>query len=256
MIVRTIDFEKEVVKKRLENMDTLKREIMKLPNDSDLMKKVVNQADRYGLPVSYVIDNLKYGDDDMILNGFEKDPGRQNIYEDLQLKYAKEMPCVMDVGKLPSGGKNAKYIQDGKIVGGSKFVGKKSGTKSLDLSWHFDFMGESLYFYSTCKYTKDEGGAQDNQRNDVITFFKEAQKITDKNIFCVGIVDGEYYDRPRDKGASWREIFNSEYYGPRCIATDSEHLPTVVRDIICEWLNCRGYIEKAKEITDAFSEFC
>ena len=39
--MRTIDFEKEVVKKRLENMDTLKKEIMKLPNDSDLMKKVV-----------------------------------------------------------------------------------------------------------------------------------------------------------------------------------------------------------------------
>ena len=48
-------------------------------------------------------------------------------------------------------------------------------------------------YYATQKYTDGEGGAQDNQRNDVIDFLKRGS-IKHK---VAAIVDGPYWDKYR-----------------------------------------------------------
>ena len=49
-------------------------------------------------------------------------------------------------------------------------------------------------YYATQKYTDGEGGAQDNQRNDVIDFLKRGS-IKHK---VAAVVDGVYWDKYRD----------------------------------------------------------
>ena len=176
--MKRIEFEKEVQERRFQNQLKVQKEIWSLSPTHPTMIKIKNHADRYGIPLEYLIDKLRYGNEDFFLNTFAVDPSRQNIFEELQLKFVRSLPLIKDPQKLPAGGNNAKYIVDGAIVSGSDY-NKKGGMKSLDFYWHYDFQEAQIHFYTTTKYTKDDGGAQDNQRQDVIAFLKEARKIED-----------------------------------------------------------------------------
>lgn len=111
----------------------------------------------------------------IIASKFCKDPGRQNLSENLAAE-------VLGISKLPSQGKNCiRFNDDGDIVSV-----KGTNTKSADFMY-----GE---YYATQKYTSEAGGAQDNQRNDVIDFLKRGS-IKHK---VAAIVDGAYWDRQRE----------------------------------------------------------
>lgn len=120
----------------------------------------------------------------VVASKFCKDPGKQNISEKLAVE-------VLGVEKLPSQGKNCiRFDDEGNIVF------KSSGnTKSAD----FIYNG----YYVTQKYTDGAGGAQDNQRNDVIDFLKRGS-IKYK---VAAIVDGVYWDKYRD--SLKREFYNN-----------------------------------------------
>lgn len=110
----------------------------------------------------------------VVASKFCKDPGKQNISE----KLAAE---VLGLSKLPASGRNSIRFNDaGDIV--STATGN---TKSADFNWNGH--------YATQKYTDGEGGAQDNQRNDVIDFLKRGS-IKHK---VAAIVDGAYWDKHR-----------------------------------------------------------
>ena len=108
----------------------------------------------------------------IIASKFCKDPGKQNISE----KLAAE---VLGLNKLPASGKNCiRFNDSGEIVSNS--VGS---TKSADFKIND--------YYVTQKYTNEEGGAQDNQRNDVIDFLKKGS-LKHK---VAALVDGSYWDK-------------------------------------------------------------
>lgn len=110
----------------------------------------------------------------VVASKFCKDPGKQNISEKLAIE-------VLGVEKLPSQGKNCiRFNNEGDIVSTST-----GNTKSADFMF-----GE---YYATQKYTDGEGGAQDNQRNDVIDFLKRGS-IKHK---VIAVVDGSYWDKYR-----------------------------------------------------------
>lgn len=111
----------------------------------------------------------------IVASKFCKDPGKQNISEKLAIE-------VLQVEKLPSRGKNCiRFNDDGDIVSTSA-----GNTKSADFMYND--------YYATQKYTDGAGGAQDNQRNDVIDFLKRGS-IKHK---VAAIVDGSYWDTYRD----------------------------------------------------------
>lgn len=111
---------------------------------------------------------------DIVASKFCKDPGKQNITEKLAARY-------LNVDKLSAQGKNCiRFNDEGDIVSSS--VGT---TKSAD----FLYNG----YYATQKYTDGKGGAQDNQRNDVIDFLKRGS-IKFK---VAAIVDGAYWEEYR-----------------------------------------------------------
>lgn len=111
---------------------------------------------------------------DIVASFFCKDPSRQNLSEKLCAE-------VLHLKKLPGNGKNCiRFDNDGNMT--SLTTGN---TKSAD----FIFNGT----YATQKYTISEGGAQDNQRNDVIDFLRRGSikyKVS-------AILDGPYWDKNR-----------------------------------------------------------
>ena len=113
---------------------------------------------------------------DIVASKFCKDPGKQNISENLAAE-------VLELDKLPATGKNAiRFDDNGNITSISS-----GNTKSAD----FIYNG----YYATQKYTTEAGGAQDNQKNDVIDFLKRGS-ISHK---VAAIVDGDYWDIHRDE---------------------------------------------------------
>lgn len=234
----------EIFKRRQENIDDLKKTILENKKDESLMLKIKNYAERYGVPVSFVIDKLKE-EDDFILFGFEKDPTRQNIYEEIQLEKIKEIPLIIEVKKLPSGGKNAKYVVDGKIVSLNAEERKEKILKSVDFYWEFSFEDKKICFFASGKYTKEEGGAQDNQRNDISSFLENAKKSFDKDLFFIALTDGEYYEKEIQKGKTRIEELNEVFCGERCLAVSSNNLSKIVFSEIKKWL-LYSFGEKAR----------
>ena len=158
-------------KARLANIDEVRKDIdkpwvqEKIKNHIEAFDGVMTEAEVRDAILTNII----------VASKFCKDPGKQNISEKLAIE-------VLDVKKLPSQGKNCiRFNDNGDIVSTSS-----GNTKSADFMY-----GE---YYATQKYTDGEGGAQDNQRNDVIDFLKRGS-IKHK---VAAIVDGVYWDKYRD----------------------------------------------------------
>ena len=169
--------EEEKRKARLKNIEELRTDIdkawvnAKIANHVKLFDGIITEQEVKNEILTSMV----------VASKFCKDPGRQNISEKLAAK-------VLNLDKLPAMGKNCiRFNDNGDIV--SESVGN---TKSAD----FLYNG----YYATQKYTMEKGGAQDNQRNDVIDFLKRgSQKYK-----VAAIVDGAYWDE-------WREILKEEF---------------------------------------------
>ena len=152
---------------RLANIEQVRREI----DHSWVKTKIENHITAFNGIMSAeevreaILTNI------IVASKFCKDPSKQNISENLAAE-------VLGLEKLNSqGSKCIRFNNDGDIVTVSA-----GNTKSADF-----MLGE---YYATQKYTTNEGGAQDNQRNDVIDFLTRGS-IKHK---VAAIVDGPYWD--------------------------------------------------------------
>lgn len=171
------------IKKRQENI--LLAQQAAESNQAWLLTKINNYLARFALSES--VDDIleKIIDDRLFAASFAKDPGRQNIAEKIQLE---ELSKFVDIEKLKNSGNDCMYLVNGELFRGkSSYV---SDQKSVDA---IVFDGE-IEWYCTLKYTADTGGSQDNQKNNVINFVKNAG---DYYVAC--ILDGEYYQQESKK---------------------------------------------------------
>lgn len=227
-----IDYENEIKKKRLENIKSFKDKINNINDNNDIKEKLFNWCDRFDYDYDELLKRLKATDDILIIGQFAKDPGKQNIHEDMAFDYLLKLPVISNQTHLPKG-KNAKFIVGGKI----KNDKGTANIKSLDCYFCYEYRNKKLEFYTSNKYTKSSGGAQDNQFNDLQEFMKEARDVTDKNIFLMAVADGKYYQNKYDEFNTRIEYFNERYKGTRVIAlTSNEILETVISESI-KWLS-------------------
>lgn len=167
--VKLVESEKR--KQRLFNIEEVRKEI----NSDWVKEKINNHILAFDGLFTFEEIKTKILEDNLVASKFCKDPGKQNISENLAAK-------VLGIKKLPSQGKNCiRFNDNGDIVSLSS-----GNTKSAD----FYYNG----YYATQKYTDGEGGAQDNQRNDVLDFLKRGS-IKHK---VMAIVDGAYWDKHRE----------------------------------------------------------
>ena len=156
--------------------------------DSGLLRRIQTFADRFGFDEAEVCG--KIDDDFMFACCFAKDAMRTGFHEKEAEKYLRMFPNLIRFFKaLPASGKNAKYVnQGGEIVTGKK----PSGIKSLDFMW---IAGNTrIRCLATHKFTREPGGSQDHQRDELIRLLQMFKDCNNKEIVLFAICDGPYYN--------------------------------------------------------------
>jgi len=178
-----MDFIEELkLQKRKENIKILRKEI----NEKWVEEKIQNYINDFPF-LNYDIKSLKKQilENDLIASFFIKKPNRQNITEKFFASKIKEIEGVNNFINYPSIVK--KFLYKGEII-----EKKKDLSKSID--YYFDYRG--IECYATQKYTKGNGGMQDNQYNDLIHFIDNIRE--NKNLYIV-LIDGSYYTEKKVK---------------------------------------------------------
>ena len=149
--------------------------------------KISNWANKFG----YSFDEIKEKiiNDEIFRCVFAKDPAKQNLYQNLAAQYIESLNIVENFIVLPSGGKQAVYLRNGKILTGDVLQRQSKDIKSIDFMWNV----KELTFYASHKYTEMNGGAQDNQYKDIQDFLRHARDCNSKNTIFLAICDGDYY---------------------------------------------------------------
>lgn len=217
------DYELAEKQARLENAEKLRANL----NAPDVMHKIQNWAVRYGLEPEFV--RFKVLTDDTFALHFVKDPAKQSIHQKIAATHIKnKVPYVEDFDTPPSGGANAKYVVRGLVVEGSTLhAATNDHGKSIDFAWSYSQNGKVLRAFATHKYTRDEGGAQDNQFSDVKRFLREAQACRDPNTLFLAICDGSYYQRAHDGRPSRLQALAEDFPGQRNAVCSLADLPNI-----------------------------
>jgi len=179
------EYKKQIKINLLKVLDELK--------SSQMQVKIHNFANKFGYSYGEIEDKII--NDEIFRCVFSKDPSKQNLYQTLAATFIKSLPMVENFEILSSGGKNAIYIENGKLFYGTDLVNQAKEAKSLDFSWEV----EKTKFYASHKYTKDSGGAQDNQYIDIQNYLKNTRDNNNKNTIFLAICDGKYYQQKDSK---------------------------------------------------------
>lgn len=163
-------------------------------DNADFVLKITNHAEKYGRDYTEVRERILT--DDMYAEIFAKDPSKQNMYEKLAANYLDKIEYIENFKNLPNPAKV--FVIDGEITDV-----RQNDVKSID----FTFNIGDFNFYCSHKYIKAlNGGAQDNQYNDIRNFLRNCNKKSDGNNFFIAICDGPYFTRKID---SMNESFSS-----------------------------------------------
>ena len=156
--------------------------------DSGLLRRISTFCERFDFDKTEVCQKIK--DDFMFACCFAKDAKKTGFEEKEAEKYLRMFPNLIRFFRvLPKSGKNAKYInQLGNITTGKKPV----GIKSLDFTW---MAGNThIRCFAAHKVTRESGGAQDHQRNELIRLLQTFKRCNDEKTALFAICDGPYYD--------------------------------------------------------------
>lgn len=213
-------------------------------------------VEEHDVSLSYVKYKKRTDTDFLLL--FAKNPVRETIHQAYAIEEIKKnLPYFSSFRALPAGGKNALYVIGGEISGQEARKKTKRAVKSIDAEGIITAGGKDIRIYFSLKYTKDNGGAQDNQYGDLIAFLKEGAKNEEKDVFFIAIADGEYYKKKETKYAEKEESrleYLSTAFGPRCRAASLETLEGVIIEIIIESLEGQEESEENKNLKKELKE--
>lgn len=195
----------EITNDDIIDLNILKNKVSKLLNSDkmDYVRKNVDSPEINQKIETFLINTglnntveeckIEITNNDLFCAWFIKDTGKQNVYEKLQFNILKNL-YGKNINKIPSTGKNSKFINENKISNK-----QETSTKSLDFIENYN--GLMIYYFG--KYTKDTvGGAQDNQASDALSFLKDAYNYTNNindNLRFVLLCDGDYYKSEKFK---------------------------------------------------------
>lgn len=166
--------------------------------DKNLIEKIEKFIDNHRfLKKKYSVEDVltKIKTDELFASFFVISPKKQGFAENLQKKYLE--------------GIYGTYLEKSKLRFNEKselgeFRKSKTTTKTID------FYAPEINGYFICKYTEEEGGSQNNQENDVISFINSALKYlkdNDKKEYFIIVLDGNYY---QNKFTELKNLINGE----------------------------------------------
>ncbi|MCR4912844.1 MAG: hypothetical protein K5983_03725 [Lactobacillus sp.] len=237
-----IQYENMELEQRYTNM----KELYDLIHNSDAMlfekflqsDKVINYCKTWDVQAEYVRYKLLH--DDTFLLQFVKAPNKQTKHQHYAANWiSKNIPFIEHVDELSAGGKNALYVDNGTVRDGIATSQTLTG-KSIDFRWIYRLCNKSLTFYATHKYTKTDGGHQDNQFADVKEFLDEARKSINTNEYFFSITDGQFYQhkytKVKNDCRTKIEFLNMACQGIRCGATCSNDLLFDMLPVLESWI--------------------
>ena len=156
--------------------------------DKYILRKIDLYSWRFGVTKSEIEEEIRHNY--MFANWFAIEPRRQGLHEKTAATWLqKHKDFIHDFLILPKSGGEAVFVtSDGEIRKIKESKAKPS--KTLDFKWR---TGEYEVF-AAHKYTKESGGNQDSQFNEIRDLLGKFQKGSEKkNRVLLAIVDGAYY---------------------------------------------------------------
>ncbi len=159
-------------------------------NDEYLRKRIEWFVDRFGFQPEAVKDKIR--EDRMFSAHFAKDPRRTGFHEKVAACWLKQFSNIIaEFETLPKSGKNAWYVNGDGLMQQNV---KPKPSKSLDFRW----ISGRYTIFGTHKYTREGGGNQDSQFDEVkLTLRHFQQGAVDDCTILLAIVDGPYYTREK-----------------------------------------------------------
>ena len=200
--------------------------------DKWLREKIANAADRYGLTRREIVDALKACA--VLRHYFAKDPTRQSMHENAAAEFIQK---IRGVRKFEQARSEVKFVAGGRVVDRAELRALRAAdsalrhSKGVDFAWTFG----GRMFYAYHKHTGAEGGAQDNQYNDLKVFVREAAESGDAGAVFIAFCDGPYYLRrngvaEKSRVASLKEMAKSAKRG-NVFVMRTEELPEFLRNL-------------------------
>ena len=181
------DYEGEVRRARLENMEKVRSSVIAGEHDEKLEEKIASFCRAFGFAREEVVAEIRRSR--VAAAKFAIDPKRQNIYERLAGDYIRGLPGVNEFSKLS--GRRELWVKDGGVLSRSEVDGEaeKPIAKSIDFSWRFG----GLRFLASHKYTTEAGGAQISAYKDLRLFLEHCADSREPGLRFVAIADGPLY---------------------------------------------------------------
>ncbi|NCU34325.1 hypothetical protein EOM27_03315 [Candidatus Saccharibacteria bacterium] len=187
-----IDYQRVFSRVRRDNLKIVKSQIVGgVITDNDLEVKISNHVNRWEGVISKDDIVREMQTTKTVPTFLAKDPSRQNLTEGIAKEYLEQFDEIREVEILSKSGKNSWSIVDGILDKTDNFTkAEKNGHKSIDFRIT---LNNGKIIFAAHKYTKDTGGAQDNQGNDLLAFVVSADQYPDDDYLFAAIGDGEYY---------------------------------------------------------------
>ena len=204
--------------------------------DNPLSRKDSVRKDAERLGVSFEVLWHEFRTNQVFAAKYAKDPVKQTIHQKVAADWTRSLPFVSNFSSLPSSGPNALYLQRGRLVFKPDLY-QGSQSKSIDFKWQVNST-PIFEIYATHKFTRNTGGSQDNQFNDLKSFAEHAKEYSPKRdefrrflLLC----DGPYYQLPFEGFSSKIEYLNNFCAGnPYVIAMSTNLLPRFIASLIEE----------------------
>ncbi len=161
-----------------------------------------------------------------------KDPKRQSLHQRAfqhWLERLQHKNLITNLIALPASGPNAQILlPDGTIAPRSVLTFAHAPSKSIDFAAVIPCRGGERRVYIAHKYTAEDGGAQDNQFQDIRTFLDFAGRNTDPNDLFVAVCDGQHYVRDRGNERTRLDVLIDMQVNLKSVAITSKRLPELL----------------------------
>ena len=187
-----LDFEAVERQLNMANLADMEREVTE--RSPRLATRIAHFQAQFGIDAEDFWHALEADPQGPLAAVLAREARRQNVHEKAVEQFIKGLAHVENLRKLPSTGPRACYINaDGQVVTGQTLLSALRPSKSIDFQWQTG----TTTCYAAQKYTKEGGGTQDNEFNELVRLLQNFQRRTTNGIALFALVDGGFYDVQR-----------------------------------------------------------
>lgn len=187
-----LDFEAVEHERNLANRSEMADEIAQ--RSERLRTRILHFSEQFDIPEADFWRDLEANPNGPLAAVLAKEARRQNVHENSAADYVEGLSHVEQFRKLPSTDPSACYVNgDGQIVTRAQLSGARPPSKSIDFQW----CTGTVTCYAAQKYTKEGGGNQDNQFNEIQSLLRNFLQRINNDVALFVLVDGPYYTESR-----------------------------------------------------------